>query len=110
MSSVDCNLSFANQTFSRKYDTTALFGVKFYDMNELIAQSKITLSDNKTLHALLMFDANKQKDKLTTSVVDVQLKTVFTENVPANTEAFTPAVSGKMLSFQSDGNKNIAIY
>ena len=76
-------------------------------MNELIAQSKVTLSDNKTL---LMFDANKQKDKLTAPVVDVQLKTIFTENVPVNTEAFTPAFSGTMLSFQSDGNKNTATY
>ena len=33
---VDYNLSFANQTFSRVYGDVALFGVKFFDMDELI--------------------------------------------------------------------------
>ena len=42
---VDYNLSFANQTFSRVYGDAALFGVKFFGMNELITNSNITPSD-----------------------------------------------------------------
>ena len=42
---VDYNLSFANQTFSRVYGDAALFGVKFFGMDELITQSNITPSD-----------------------------------------------------------------
>ena len=33
---VDYNLSFANQIFSRVYGDAALFGVKFFGMDELI--------------------------------------------------------------------------
>ena len=46
---VDYNLSFANQKFSRVHGDAALFGVKFFGMEELITQSNITPSDNKTL-------------------------------------------------------------
>ena len=38
---VDYNLSFANQKFSRVYGDAALFGVKFFGMDELITQSII---------------------------------------------------------------------
>ena len=44
---VDYNLSLSNQKFSRVYGDAALFGVKFFGMNELITQSNITPSDYK---------------------------------------------------------------
>ena len=74
-------------------------------MNELITQSNITPSDYKTLYPFFTFDVSKQKEKLKSSVVDIQMKANFTENVPANTKAFALVISDKMLSFQSDGNK-----
>ena len=43
-------------------------------------------------------------------VVDIQIKAQFTENVPANTKAYTVIIADKMLSFQSDGNKMSVIY
>ena len=49
---VDYNLSFASQKFSRVYGDTALFGVKFFGMDELITQSNITPSDYKTLYPI----------------------------------------------------------
>ena len=107
---VDYNLSFANQKFSKVYGHAALFGVKFFDMDELITQSNITPSDYKTLYPLFTFDVSKQKEKLKSSVVNIQIKANFTANVPANTRAFAPATSDKMLSFQSDGNKMSVIY
>ena len=42
---VDYNLSFFNQKCSRAYGDAALFGVKFFVMDELITQSNITPSD-----------------------------------------------------------------
>ena len=41
---------------------------------------------------------------------DIQIKTNFTENVPANTRAFALVISDKILSFQSDGFKMSVIY
>ena len=76
---VDYNLSFANHKFSRVYDDAALFGVKFFGMDELITQSNITPSDYKTLYPLFMFDVSNQKEKLKSSVVDIHIKANFTE-------------------------------
>ena len=107
---VDYNLSLVNQKFSRVSGDAALFGVKFFVMDEWITESNITPSDYKTLYPLFTFDVTKQKDKLTFSVVDIQIKANFTENVPANTRAFALVISDKMLSFQSDGNKMSVVY
>ena len=97
---VDYNLSFSNQKFSRVYGYAVLFGVKFFGMDELITQSNITPSDYKTLYPLFTFDVSKQKVKLKSSVVDIQIKANFTENISANTRAFALVISDKMLSFQ----------
>ena len=70
------------------YGDSALFGVKFFGMDELITQSNITPNDYKTLYPLFTFDVSKQKEKLKSSVVDIQIKANFIENVPANTKAF----------------------
>ena len=92
------------------YGDAALFGVKFFGMDELITQSNITPSHYKTLCPLFTFDVSKQKEKLKSSVDDMQIKANFTENVPANTQAFALVISVKMLSFQSDGNKMSVFY
>ena len=107
---VDYNLSFANLKLSRVYGDTALFGAKFFGMDELITQSNITPSDYKSLYPLFTFDVSKQKEKLKSSVVDIQIKADFIENVQANSRAFALVISDKMLSFQSDGNKMSVIY
>ena len=86
---VKYNLSFANQKFSRVYGDAFLLGVKFFDMDELITQSNITPSDYKTLYPIFAFDVSKQKEKLKSSVVDIQIKANFTENIPTNTSICT---------------------
>ena len=82
---VDYNFSFANQKFSRVYGDAAVFEVKYFGMDELITQSNITPSVYMTLYPLYTFDVSKQKEKLKSSLVDIQIKANFTENVPANT-------------------------
>ena len=83
---VDYNLSFANLKFSRVYGDAALFGVKFFGMDELITQYNITPCDYKTLYSLFIFDVSKQNETLKSSVVDIQIKANFTENGPATQE------------------------
>ena len=107
---VDYNLSFSHPKFARVYGDAALFGVKLFGIDELITQSNITPSDYKTLYPLFTFDVSKQKEKLKSSVVDIQIKENFTANVSANTRAFALVISDKMLSFQSDSNKMSVIY
>ena len=107
---VDYNLSFANQKLSRVYGDAALFGVKFFGMDELITQYNITPSNYKTLYPLFTFDVSKEKEKLKSRVVDIQIKAHCTENVPASTRVFALVISDMMLSLQSDGNKLSVIY
>ena len=92
------------------YGDAALFGVKFFGMDELITQSNITSSDYKTLYLLFTLDVTKQKEKLKSSVVDIQPQANFTQNVPANTRGFARVISDRILSFQSVGNKMSVIY
>ena len=82
---------------SREYGDAALFGVKFFGMVELITQSNITPSDDKTLYLLFKFDVSRQNESLKSSVVDIQIKANFTENVPANIRVFALVISEKML-------------
>ena len=92
------------------YGDGALFGVKFFGMDELITQSNITPIDYKTLYPLFMSNVNKETEKLKSSVVDIQIKANFTENVPANTRAFALVISDKLLPLQSDGKQNFVVY
>ena len=63
-----------------------------------------------TLYPLFTFDVSKQKEKLKSPVVNIQINENFTENVPANTRVFSLVISDKMLSFKSDGSKMSVIY
>ena len=57
---VDYNLSISNKKFSKVYGDGALFGVKFFGMDELLTQSNITPSDYKTLYPVFTFDVSKE--------------------------------------------------
>ena len=107
---VDYNLSFANQVFSRVYGDASMFGVKYFGMDELITRSNISPVDYKTLYPLFVFDVSKQPEKLKTSVVDVQVRAVFSEAVPPGTQAYAVVISDKLLTFQSDGSKMSVVY
>ena len=107
---VDYNLSFPKQQFSRVYGDAAAFRSKFYRMDELVSNPNITPIDYKSLFPLFVFDVSKQSERIKNSVTDIQIKTQFNANVPANTEAFAVVISDRMLKFQSDGNKMSVVY
>ena len=101
---VDYNLSFANQQFSRAYGDASLFGIRYFGMDELITRSNISL------YPLFVFDVSKQSEKLKSSVVDVQIRAIFNQAVPAGTQAYAVVMSDKLLTFQSDGSKMSVVY
>ena len=107
---VDNNLSFANQQYSRAYGDASMFGVRYFGMDELITRSNISAIDYKSLYPLFVFDVSKQSEKLKTSVVDVQIRAVFNQAVPAGTGACAVVISDKLLTFQSDGSKMAVVY
>ena len=60
---VDYNLSFSNQKLSMVYGDAALFGDKFFGIDELITQSNITPSDYKTFsHFSHSMSARRKKN------------------------------------------------
>jgi len=107
---VDYNLSFANQQYSRAYGDASMFSVRYFGMDELITRSNISPIDYKSLYPLFVFDVSKQSEKLKTSVVDVQIRAVFNQAVPAGTQAYAVVISDKLLTFQPDGSKMAVVY
>ena len=101
----DYNISFPKQQFSRVYGDAAEFRSKFFNMDELVSNPNITPSDYKTLYPLFLFDVSKQSEKLKYSTTDIQIKMHFTNNVPADTQAYAVIISDRLINFQSDGNK-----
>ena len=79
-------------------------------MGELITRSNISPVDNKSLFPLFVFDVSKQSEKLKSLVVDVQIRAIFNEAVPAGTQAYAVVISDKLLTFQSDGSKMSVVY
>ena len=74
-------------------------------MDELITRSNISPADYKTLYSLFVFDVSKRSEKLKSSVVDVQIRAIFNQAVPAGTQAYAVVMSNKLLTFQSDGSR-----
>ena len=102
---VDYSVSFPKQQFARLYGDAASFRPKFYSTYALVSNPNITPSDYKTLHPIFVFDVSKQSERLKTQVTDIQIKASFSENVPANTQAYAMVISDRLLSFQFDGSK-----
>ena len=78
------NLSFPAQKFSRAYGDAAEFRSKFFNMNELVSNPNFTPSEYKTLYPLFLFDVSKQSEKLkySRSTTDIQIKMEFNANLP----------------------------
>ena len=60
---LDYNLSFPKQQFSRAYGDSAEFRYKFFNTNELISNPNFTPAEYRTLYPLFSFDvSNKAKN------------------------------------------------
>ena len=102
---VDYNLSFPAQQFSRAYGYAAEFRSKFFNMNELISNPNFTPSEYKTNYPLFLFDVSKQIERLKYSTTDIQIKMEFNENMPVGTEAYATTISDRLIKFPSNGTR-----
>ena len=102
---LDYDLNFPSQKFSRAYGDVAEFRSKFFNINELISNPTISAYDYKTLYPLFLFDVSKQSERLKYSTTDIQVKIEFNEPVPLGTEGYAVIISDRLINFQSDGNK-----
>ena len=102
---VDYNISFDKQIFSRVYGDAADFRSKFFNMDELISNPNINPSDYRSLYPLFLFDVSKQSEKLKLSTTDIRVKVSFNADLPPNTQVYGVIISDRLINFQSDGNK-----
>ena len=107
---IDYNIVFVGQKFSRVYGDVAEFRAKFFNMDELVSSPNITPSDYRTLYPLFLFDVSKQSEKLKYSTTDIHIKMHFNAGIPANTEAYAVIISDRLINFQSDGNKFSVVF
>ena len=107
---VDYNITFVGQKFSRVYGDAAEFRTKFYNMDELISNPNITPSDYRTLYPLFLFDVSKQSEKLKYSTTDIQIKIHFSNPLAAVTQVYGVIISDRLINFQSDGNKFSVVF
>ena len=107
---IDYNIVFVGQKFSRVYGDVAEFRAKFFNMDELVSSPNITPSDYRTLYPLFLFDVSKQSEKLKYSTTDIHIKMHFNAGIPANTEAYAVIISDRLINFQSDGNKLSVVF
>ena len=94
---LDYNLSFPKQQFSRAYGDAAEFRSKFFNVNELISNPNFTPSEYRTLYPLFLFDVSKQSEKIKYSTTDIQIKMYFDEIVPADNQAFAVTISDRLM-------------
>ena len=45
------------------------------------------------MYMIFVFDVSKQRERLKTQVTDIQVKAVFSVNVPANTQVYAVVIS-----------------
>ena len=102
---VDYNIDFAKNMFSRVYGDAAEFRSKFFNMDELVSNPNFTPLEYRLMYPLFLFDVSKQSEKLKYSTTDIQIKMDFKNNVPPNTQVYGVIISDRLINFQSDGNK-----
>ena len=102
---VDYNIDFAKNIFSRVYGDAVEFRSKFFNMDELISNPNFTPLEYRLMYPLFLFDVSKQSEKLKYSTTDIQIKMEFRDNPDANTQVYGVIISDRLINFQSDGNK-----
>ena len=59
---------------------------------------------------MYVFNLSKQSERIQKAVVDITIKTNFSENVGAHARAYAIVISDRRLKFQSDGRKtNVSV-
>ena len=102
---IDYNVSFTNTQFSRLYSDACKFRTKFYNVDDIMGMVGTDPQEFKDLHPIFVIDVSQQSERLKNGVTDIQIKAKFSENVPADTEAYAVVISDRILKFESNGNR-----
>lgn len=106
----DYNLNIAQNEFARLFGDITKFRANYSGITPELAHCNISPSEWKSLYPFYVFDVTKQSERLKVDTIDVKIKVRFTENVPANTQAYVLVLSDRKLMFQSNGNNFNVVY
>ena len=101
----DYNISFPNNQFARVYRDAATFSSVFYNMNELVTDPSIAVTEYRDICPLFAFDVSKYEQVKKVSQADVKLEVEFSANPPANTQVYALIISDCIGSFKSNGTE-----
>src|ERR1044072_9292164 len=104
----DSLIDFASNDYSVLYESFDNYKKKIFGFNSLVGGTQVNYPAFKSLFPLFVFDITNQNDKLTTGVVDMNLKFFFNDNVPAGAIAYACIESDRMFKLKSDG-KNLTM-
>ena len=74
---VDYNISFLAQKFSRVYGDAAEFRAKFFNMDDLVSNLNINPSYYRALYPLFFFDVSDQSEKIKYSTTVSKLRCIL---------------------------------
>ena len=104
----DTTNNFSSNNYSNFYEQFDNYKKKKFGFNSLIGGTQVSYPAFKTLFPLFVFDVTRQNDKLTSGVIDLQLKFFFNDPVPADTIAYAIIESDRRYKLTSDG-KNLVM-
>ena len=106
----DMATGFVKEQYVGVYKSFYDFACRYYGIDNLLAGSQVNPVAYKAVYPIHVFDVSKQSERLTEGVVDLTVKTEFSANVPANTQAYALVISDRMLKFKSDGSKMSVLF
>ena len=99
----EISTNFAVNDYAKLYDMFDEFKKEYYGIDSLVGGTQVSVPDFKKLFPILVFDVRRQKEKLKTNVVDMQVRLFFRQNVPANTTAYSIVISDRFFTLSPDG-------
>jgi hypothetical protein len=100
----DITTNFATGNYAKLYDMFDNFKKEFYGLDSLVGGTQVNFPAFRSLFPIIVFDVRRQSEKLKSGVVDMQVKLFFSQNIPANTTAYSIIISDRFFRLDSDGH------
>ena len=84
----DMAIDFVKEQYAGVYKSFYDFASRYYGIDNLLAGSQVNLAAHKALYLIHVLD------------IDLTVKMEFSENVPANTQAYALVISDRMFKFK----------
>ena len=99
-------VDFSNHHYIEHYKSFSHFARDFYGIDTLLVPNSIGPIEYKDTYPIFHIDVSKQSERITSGVVDIQIKFTFAEAVKdTSLRAYALIISDSLIDFASDGSK-----